>query len=262
MNALKRICGLLTLPLLPAAASAAFISSLPTAPTVDGALLLLNDVSGSISTSEYNLVTQGYQAAFSDPTIQNRFNNGSIAVQVIQWDTSSDVSQDWFLIDSPAAAQQFANIIGSDTRLGFGGTSPDQAISFAAGQASSAINNGLFNTDTFIIDIFSDGSGSGFSTRAARDAALDGPIDTINAITVGSSSVNNFYANNAIGGDGAFAVQANSFSDFADVVTDKIDLETSVVINPVPEPSVYLGGITALGLLFAIQRKQKAKRAS
>ena len=54
---------------------------------VDLELVLLNDVSGSVSTDDYNLVKEGYRDAFQNSSVQSAITSGaigSIAVTYIE----------------------------------------------------------------------------------------------------------------------------------------------------------------------------------
>jgi hypothetical protein len=219
---------------------------------VDVELSLLVDVSGSVDNSEYELQLEGYVAAFNDPDLFNNFIglgiNGQVAVNVVLW--SSGVNQvesiGWTLIDSVQASQNFAQDIQTTLLPDFGGsrpfsggTQPSLAIDFAV----PLFFSNEFDGRRLTMDVSGDGTGNAFATAQSRDNALAGGIDAINGIVIGGGSfVLDFYQNSLIGGtnaDGtpAFALQANTFTEFANVVEQKLAAELSppplVTINDV-----------------------------
>lgn len=234
----------------------AVISLHVNAALVDLELQLLVDVSGSISTSEFQLQRDGYEAAFRDATIISKIESGvlgSIAVQFIEWSSANgqDVVVNWFLISDALTSNAFADLIRDAGRSFSGNTAPGSAINFGAS---------LFgNTHTGsrqVMDISGDGiQNTGADTSDARDAALGLGIDTINGITIGANaSLTSFYANNVVGGANAFLTNAASFGDFAGAINAKISRE----ISQVPEPAIL--GFFSLALLvmvFASRRRLK-----
>lgn len=229
---------------------------------VDTELSLLVDVSGSISTSEFNLQKQGYVDAFNNPDLFNNFisqgNTGKIAVNLIYWSGSNQQQQSvgWTLIDSLEASQNFANAINATTRPFSGGTVIGSAIDFA----TPLIFNNEFESIRQVIDVSGDGTSNAFTTSAARDAALAAGVDAINGLVIGNSTfLFDFYDNNVKGGAGAFVLQANTFQDFADTVELKIRRE--IVTNPqgTPEPATLIGlfGLGAFGVTSKLKRHQK-----
>ena len=223
---------------------------------VDLELQLLTDVSGSVSTTEYNLQRQGYIDAFRDTDVINSIlagANGSIAVQYIEWAGNSSQSNqvDWFLINSAVSANLFADAIAATTRAFSGSTGIAAAINYGAGLF--ATNN--FDSDRQVIDVSGDGSeNEGGNVSLARDNALAGEVDTINGITIGNSSgLQSFYQSNVIGGDDAFHIHAADFESFRVGIETKLKRE--ITSTQVPEPSsLALIGLAIVGL-FGAKRK-------
>ena len=84
-------------------------------------LVLLVDVSGSVSTSEYNLQKQGYVDAFQSAAVQNAILGsvgGAIAVTYVEWSGNNQHLQQvgWTLIDSASAANDLADDIDGTSR--------------------------------------------------------------------------------------------------------------------------------------------------
>lgn len=217
---------------------------------VDLELSLLVDVSGSISFSEYNLQRNGYSSAFRTPGIKSQITStdngrlGRIAVNMIYWSSSNQQAQvvGWTLLDSAAACDAFADAIDLAVRGFNDDTGVQGALDFA---------RPLFNTNSFdgfrkVIDISSDGTNNsttpGRSVAAARADTLE-VVDTINALVIGGTDLLAYYTNNVIGGDNAFALQAENFDTFSATILRKLTFE-------IPAPGslavVGLGGLVAL----------------
>lgn len=242
-----------------AALSAAAMSVVATpshAVPVDLELQLLVDVSGSISGGEFNLQRDGYEAAFRDAGIISAIENGtigSIAVQLIYWSSSSQqaVGVDWTQITDSTSANAFADSVAAAARPYSGGTVPSAAINYGA----PLFNDNGFEGNRLVMDVSGDGAGSTSATSAARDAALAGGVDAINGLVIGSStSLQDFYMANIVGGAGGFLVVANSFEDFASAVLTKIGRE--IVGGEVPVPGAI--PLMATGL-FVLWRRSRRK---
>lgn len=222
---------------------------------VDLELQLLVDVSGSIDNTEYNLQKQGYMNAFLDSGIVNTIMSvgtfNSIAVQYVEWSSSNQQSVlvDWMQISDAASATAFSNAIGATSRAFSNNTAIGSALAFGM----TLFDNNGFEGTRNVIDVSGDGTtNDGISTSGARDAALAAGIDTINGITIGSNTVNQFYINNVIGGTGAFSINAATFGDFSDAIIAKLDRE---IRTGIPEPAtIMLFGIGLLGFVGARAR--------
>ncbi len=218
-------------------------------------LVLSIDVSGSVSAGEFNLQRNGYVAAFQSAALQNAIlaaPGGSIAATFVQWSSATQQQQSvgWTLIDSAASADAFATSIENSARAFSGGTAVAAAITYSAG----LFNNNGYEGSRLIIDLSGDGTDNAVNTRAARDAAVAAGI-TINGLPIGGNAINTFYANNVIGGPGAFFEPANDFADFAAAVQRKLERE---VVGVVPVPGalpLLASGLLALGVLA---RRRKA----
>ncbi|MGF1677101.1 MAG: DUF1194 domain-containing protein, partial [Rivularia sp. (in: cyanobacteria)] len=234
--------------------------------SVDLELSLLIDVSGSVSSSEYELQIGGYADAFDDASLYENIISqgldGKIAVNFILWSSQQQEVVAWTLIDSVSASQNFAQTIRETLLPEFGGSRP-----FSGGTNSgSAIDfaDDLFFSNDFegrrkAIEVSGDGSGGSSSTEAARDEALAKGINVINGIVIGTSnSVTNFYQNSLIGGtnaDGtpAFVGNASTFQEFGAVVRDVLVRElTPPAFFSVSDASLQEGDSNTTQLTFTV----------
>ena len=96
--------------------------------SVDLELSLLIDVSGSVSSSEYELQIGGYADAFDDASLYENIISqgldGKIAVNFILWSSQQQEVVAWTLIDSVSASQNFAQTIRETLLPEFGGSRP------------------------------------------------------------------------------------------------------------------------------------------
>ncbi len=230
-----------------ALASGLAAAQAPPPTLVDLELSLLVDVSGSVSTGEFNLQKQGYVNAFNDASLWDRIQagrHGRIAVNYIYWSsaTNQQLAVDWMLIDSYASSQMFAGMIDGTTRPFSGGTEPGAAISYA----TPLFFSNMFQGDRLVIDVSGDGCGNTARTQSARDAALAAGVTTINGIVIGGgASIRNCYERDVIGGEGAFVEVAMDFDEFDEALRRK--LEREIAPSVVPEPGTVV--LMATGLV-------------
>lgn len=236
-------------------------------------LMLLTDVSGSVSGTDYNLMREGYAQAFESAAVQQKImdsSTGSIAVAVGQFsDSYHGITAGWTLINDAASANNFAATLRAMGRAGSGGTNIVSGIN----GANAAFTN-AYTGERTVIDLAGDGAQSvGCSSFAnicgplqtARDNALAGQTDTINALFIndrtffGNSgqTVNSiaYGQNNVIGGAGAFVTAVSGFSDFAAAIESKIIREIAPQI-PVPAGLPLL--VTALAGFGLLKRRRKS----
>lgn len=206
---------------------------------VDLELVLAADGSGSIDDEELALQRQGYADAITDPVILDIIESGyygSIAVAYVEWGGpfSQHTIVDWMIISDAASANQFARLLVTAPRQAQGYNSISAVIDYSVNLIETNPIAGLRR----IIDVSGDGPNiGGRSVRAARDDAVNKGI-TINALVVKSRGggypgpngepLEEHYANDVIGGLGAFVRIADETTGFAEAVRQKMILEIAM----------------------------------
>ncbi|PJG60149.1 DUF1194 domain-containing protein [Aeromonas cavernicola] len=243
---------------------------------VDTELQLLMDVSGSVSSSEYNLQLQGYVDAFYNTEVQSAILDtsegrlGSIAVQMVMWSGGSQqsVMTDWFHLYDMTSINNFAATLDSLVRPFSGSTAPGSAMAFGGLQ----FDNNDFTAARQVIDVSGDGiQNNGIDTATVRDQLLASGIDTINGITIGQDYADgvlqSWYMDNIAGGQDAFVINAATFSDFGSALQLKLaaEIEGGVIpegalpapIEDIPLLAQFLLGIPLM-LAWHYQRRSRS----
>lgn len=211
------------------------------AQAVDLALVLLNDVSKSMDTTEFAMVKAGYRAAFSDPEVIAAIATiaGGVAVAYVEFSGKREIElvQGWDVLTDAASARAFGDAVAGAQRSSAGNT----ALAAGLVGATQLLKSGDFGTARQVIDIASDHPSDGGRSATARDAAVNAGI-TINALPImsagpigtfdgrmtystaewGAGGIAGFYRHNVIGGDGAFLVEANDFTAFGEALKRKL----------------------------------------
>lgn len=229
-------------------------------------LLLLVDVSGSVSSSEYSLQKTGYVNAFNSAAVQNAIFGsqlGSIAVSYAEWSGAGQISRlvNWTKISTAGEASAFANAINATSRAFSGNTAIQSAMNDSKtwfGTETGGADNG-FESLRQVMDVSGDGARNiGLTGTAGRDAALAAGVDTINGIYIGNAALGTYYNDFVKGGTGGFVEAADNFTDFSDAIQRKLIRE---ITNQTPEPlSAALVGIGLFGLGLS-RRRQKQVQA-
>lgn len=205
---------------------------------VDLELVFAADGSGSIDDDEMALQRAGYAAALAHPKVLAAIRGGylqKIAVAFVEWAApeSQHTIVDWMVIEDEATARAFGDALMVAPREAWGSNSISNAIDYSANLIET---NGYEGTRK-VIDISGDGpQRNGRPLELVRQTTLLKGI-TINALVVISEGggypgprgepLAEHYANDVIGGPGAFVMTAESREEFADAILKKLILEVA-----------------------------------
>ena len=207
---------------------------------VDLLLALAMDVSRSMSQPKFQLQREGYAAAIANPQVLDAIKSGphqKIAICFIDWSAPAEQKLviDWSILDGPASARRFADLIAQAPRSFFNSTSIAGGIDFAVGKIARA----PFEAERHAIDVSGDGTNnSGRDVRDARDQAVAKGI-VINGLAILTDiqlaqnpqhtnppgGLEKYYRDYVIGGSGAFVLVAEDFSSFGRAMVKKLIAE-------------------------------------
>jgi uncharacterized protein DUF1194 len=212
------------------------LASPAAARSIDLALVLAVDVSGSVNSERFDLQRQGYAKAFASREVLEAIAAGpnqTIAVTLVEWSGSGHQQQmiGWTFISDAASAEAFGSAVAETPRAFADWTSISGAIDFAVP---------LFRSDELdatrhVIDISGDGiNNNGRGVNEARADALSAGI-TINGLPILSEypTLDAYYRDYVIGGPGAFATVAHDFPDFGHAILNKLVREIAGTQGPV-----------------------------
>ena len=136
---------------------------------VDVELVLSVDVSGSISTREFNLQRQGYINAFKDPEVIQAIESlpNGIAVTLQYWSGNTYTPMNWYHVTNASSATAFANAI--PLRPGYGGTNVTSAIT----SATNLLLNNNYEGKSLVIDVSGDGLDNMTSVSSADIQSIE-----------------------------------------------------------------------------------------
>src|SRR3954468_20141144 len=198
-------------------------------PSVDLALVLAVDASGSVDQVRFELQNQGYAAAFRHPRVVAAIESGptqSIAVIMMQWTGPAlqVTAVPWTRLSDAKSANAFGDAIANAPRALFGGGT---SISGAIDTSMALLFDNPFRVARRVIDISGDGANNrGRSAALARDEAVRAGVG-INGLPILAlePDLDRYYQQNVIGGPGAFVIAANSYETFADAILKKLIAE-------------------------------------
>lgn len=132
--------------------------------TVDVELVLSVDVSGSISSREFNLQRDGYANAFRDPQVIAAIESlpNGLAVTLQYWSNTPHEAIGWYLVTDAATAHEFANAIENAERPSYGSTGLADAIT----TAKNLLLTNIYEGKSLVIDV----SGDGLDNTAPADS--------------------------------------------------------------------------------------------
>ncbi len=227
---------LLALLTLPGRAVPALAAGQP----VDAAIVLVTDVSLSITASEYALEKQGYASAIQSPAVVGAIRHGAIGAIALSYVEFAGADQiatviGWQVIHDQSSAQRFAAKLLAAPRSAEGRT----AVGSGIAAATQDLAESGFTATRRIIDVCGDGnSNAGVPLSDARAAALKAGI-TVNGLAIVHANpppwlvphvappggIVSYYHDYVIGGAGSFVVQVNTDQDFTAAMIHKLILE-------------------------------------
>ncbi len=202
------------------------------ASSVDVLLVLAIDISRSVTDEEAILQREGYRSAIIDPGVQAAIVGGSlgaIAVAYIEWASYEfqDLVIPWTRIGSPADAQAWADRLERSPRQSMSWTSISGALAFSGRLLASS----PFQGTRRVIDVSGDGANNnGPPAEDERDRLVAAGV-TINGLPIINRhprfgrlelDVDKYYEASVVGGEGAFLIVAQDFTDFANAIKRKL----------------------------------------
>jgi hypothetical protein len=203
---------------------------------VDLELVLAVDVSLSMDLEEQQLQRDGYVAAFRNPQVVSAIRSGAqgrISVTYVEWagPFSQATLVPWTLIDTAAAAEDFAAKLAAAPIARHRMTSISSALAYSGRQFESNPYRGIRR----VIDISGDGpNNAGPPVTGVRQELLKSGI-IINGLPIivrpSQSSffdityLDRYYAECVIGGTGSFMIPIRDKSEFTTAIRQKLLLE-------------------------------------
>ncbi|HKP23319.1 MAG TPA: DUF1194 domain-containing protein [Dongiaceae bacterium] len=224
---------------LVAGLSTAAVADQPITQPVDLALVLLTDVSRSMDDREYQMVKDGYKAAFSDPEVIKAIldNSKGVAVTYVEFSGTGEftVVKGWDVLTNAATAQSFGDAVAIAPRSSSGNT----ALAPSIKKATEMLTADASGSSRRVIDVASDHLWDGGRAATVRDAAVAAGV-TINALPIisgrpigtfdgrttyaewGSERGVDFYRNYVIGGPGSFLIEVHDYAAFGEALKRKL----------------------------------------
>jgi len=229
--------------------------------SVDMALVLVIDTSGSIDPDEYQLQFAGYAEAFRDPGVIKEMTSGpskAIAVDVLVFSDSVTRLVGWEIIHNKASANRVADMLENAPRIQIGGTYIAQALQAAVMELADC----PFIAASSTIDLSGDGpdnegiqidlptpfellaiivgkqtnqwnpqhSRNAYKVRELRDLVRNKGIN-INCVAIQDPAMKGYFEKNVMSGKSSFTLFASSFRAFTTVIKKKILREVRTAIQ-------------------------------
>lgn len=201
--------------------------------TVDTALVLAVDVSGSVNAERYALQMEGIAKAFEDPEVQRTILSGpnrAMFVALVEWSNTAALTIPWTLITNESDAAAFAAKVRRAPRGDDQFTCMSRALQLVEGKVLPFVPAPAERT---VVDVSGDGHDNCNSSppvEAMRDRLVAAGA-TINGLPIlegdEAATLEDWYRGHVIGGSGAFLVPARGFKDFARAMRQKFIVEIS-----------------------------------
>lgn len=189
------------------------------------ALILLVDISSSVSEKNYELQKIGIAEAFKDPQIQKTIEAqpGGVALSLHEWTDTSNVSIPWVILKTKKDLEDLSNKI-LNLKYAIGMTT---AMGDAIIKGVEYFDSTPCEPERKIIDVSGDGpSNTGVEIEVARKKAIDNLV-TINGmpiITTVEPGLSDYYIDKVITPDG-FVLSADGYEDFTRAIKRKLIFE-------------------------------------
>lgn len=208
---------------------------------VDLALILALDCSASVSFDEFALMAGGCGAALRDPDVMAGLTGGPLGASLcalLLWSgaDAQAVSVEWTRIATPEHLEAFASEVADTPRLVPAGTTAIGAALVACEALLAALPAPARRQ---VIDMVGDGrSNDGPPPVPARDR-LAGAGVTINGLCVLHEEADLLasYTDQVIAGPGAFALECQDFTGFAEAMRRKLQREIAAASRPIIQMS-------------------------
>jgi hypothetical protein len=195
------------------------------AKSVDLALVLAVDVSGSVNNERFELQRRGYAEAFASREVMDAIaagENHAIIVTLVEWSGAGHQRQviGWTLVEDAASAESFGSAIAEASRAFADWTSISGAIDYSVALFANAPVDAVRR----VIDVSGDGiNNNGRSVIEARDAAVNAGV-TLNGLPILTEypDLDAYYHDNVIGGPGAFSLAVSDFNGFGAAILGKL----------------------------------------
>jgi hypothetical protein len=198
---------------------------------VDLALILAFDGSASVTFEEFNLMVGGTAAALREPSVVAGLAGGprgaSLAA-VVLWsgERGQEVMIGWTRLDSAASVAAFAAAVEDMPRVV---PAAATAIGAALAVCETLLRAAPAPARRLVVDVVGDGrSNEGVPPGQVRDRLVGAGV-TINGLCVlhEEPDLLESYTSEVIGGPGAFALQCQDFSGFAQAMQQKLQREVA-----------------------------------
>jgi len=193
---------------------------------VDLVLLLALDVSASVDSTEYSLMTEGLAEALSSETVGDTIRSGkigAIAISVMQWSgfQEQEVKIKWTRVSDRTELIKLAEQVRVMKRRYKGGaTDIGGAIKFSR----ELVHSAPFRTARRTIDIAGDGANNvNDHPSIERDITIKSNI-IINGLAVTGQAIPlvRYYTHFVIGGPSAFVEEARDYDSFGTAMRRKL----------------------------------------
>ena len=191
------------------------------------ALVLLIDVSGSVSSDRYALQHAGVAQALADQHVKHALlaQEGGIALTVIEWSDRRQVVVPWRMLRTENDISAVAEILAGAQRSMTGST----AMGDAMVEGLAALNGAPCEPVRKIIDVSGDGrNNDGDASPDDVRVKAHALGVTVNGLPIRGDEpdVADYYRGHVVTGDG-FVIEARSFDDFAVAIRYKLLMEIS-----------------------------------